>query len=207
MAPISVGDGGGACDALGSRAMRIVVSGTHASGKSTLISDFAAAHPEHLVLPDPFEDLIDDRFDELDANLFARQLEIAARRLAEFPAGSEVIAERGPLDFLAYLHALEALRRPGRSRAAIERGAALTRQAAEQIDLVALVPLAYRDQIAVGEDEDLELRDAMDEALLDLAAEPEFVGRRVVELAGDRVERLARLEEAAVRYSTLDQLP
>ena len=32
--------------------MRIVVSGTHASGKSTLISDFALRHPEFTVLPD-----------------------------------------------------------------------------------------------------------------------------------------------------------
>ncbi|MFC4138171.1 MULTISPECIES: hypothetical protein [unclassified Microbacterium] len=36
--------------------MRIVVSGTHASGKSTLIDAFAAEHPEYRVLPDPFED-------------------------------------------------------------------------------------------------------------------------------------------------------
>ncbi|PPG33152.1 AAA family ATPase [Pseudoclavibacter sp. RFBB5] len=187
--------------------MRIVVSGTHASGKSTLISDFAAAHPEYLVLPDPFEELIDDRFDELDAVLFSRQLDIAAHRLAELPAGSNVIAERGPVDFLAYLHALDALGRPGRSRAAIQRGTALTRQATEQIDLVALVPLAYRDQIAVGEDEDLELRDAMNDALLDLAAEPEFIGPRVVELAGDLAERLAQLEAATLRPSTCDQLP
>ncbi|UUE20380.1 ATP-binding protein [Microbacterium sp. J1-1] len=41
--------------------MRIVVSGTHASGKSTLIADFLAAHPdflaarpEYLSLGDPF---------------------------------------------------------------------------------------------------------------------------------------------------------
>ena len=39
--------------------MRIVVSGTHASGKSTLISDFALRHPEFVVLPDPFEALDD----------------------------------------------------------------------------------------------------------------------------------------------------
>ena len=34
--------------------MRIVVSGTHASGKSTLIADFLAARPEYLSLGDPF---------------------------------------------------------------------------------------------------------------------------------------------------------
>ncbi|MBF4550745.1 AAA family ATPase [Pseudoclavibacter sp. VKM Ac-2888] len=178
--------------------MRIVVSGTHASGKSTLIGDFVAAHPEYRVLPDPFEELLDDRFDDLDAALFSRQLDIAAHRLAELPEGSDVIAERGPVDFLAYLHALEALGRPGRSRAAIRRGAALTRHAAERVDLLVLLPLAYRDQISVSDDEDLELRDAMNDALLDLAAEPELSGPRVVELTGDRAERLAGLEAAGL---------
>ncbi|WP_417555848.1 hypothetical protein [Microbacterium sp.] len=42
--------------------MRIVVSGTHASGKSTLISDFALRHPGFTVLPDPFE-LLDEASD------------------------------------------------------------------------------------------------------------------------------------------------
>ena len=35
--------------------MRIVISGTHASGKSTLIADFASRRPEFEVFPDPYE--------------------------------------------------------------------------------------------------------------------------------------------------------
>lgn len=177
--------------------MRIVVSGTHASGKSTLISDFATAHPEFAVLPDPFEEFLDDSFDEPDAALFGRQLDIAAGRLTEFPAGSDLIAERGPLDFLAYLHSLAGLGRIGASSLALERATAVTRLATTHIDLVALLPLGYRDQIRVGDDEDPELRLAMNAALLDLAGEPELVGPRVVELAGSRAERLAQLEAAA----------
>ena len=33
--------------------MRIVVSGSHCSGKSTLIEDFVAAHPEYVHEPEP----------------------------------------------------------------------------------------------------------------------------------------------------------
>lgn len=84
--------------------VRIVVSGTHASGKSTLISDFASRHPEFTVLPDPFE-LVDED-DAVGAALFAAQLRIAADRLTDEPGRTHVIAERGPLDFLAYLLAL-----------------------------------------------------------------------------------------------------
>ncbi len=35
--------------------MRVVISGTHGSGKSTLIGDFAAAHREWAILPEPIE--------------------------------------------------------------------------------------------------------------------------------------------------------
>ena len=40
--------------------MRIVVSGTHAAGKSTLVSDLALVLRGHARLPDPFELLDDD---------------------------------------------------------------------------------------------------------------------------------------------------
>ena len=84
--------------------MRIVVSGTHASGKSTLIADFVAARPGYEVLPDPFEELEESALD-LDAGTFYSQLVAAAGRLRGLRPGDRVIAERGPLDFLAYLRA------------------------------------------------------------------------------------------------------
>ena len=87
--------------------MRIVVSGTHASGKSTLIADFAAAHPGYRMLPDPFELL--DEAAEADAAAFVAQLRLSAARLTRLAPGDDVIAERGPLDFLAYLDALDVL--------------------------------------------------------------------------------------------------
>lgn len=37
--------------------VRVVVSGTHGSGKSTLIGDFAMAHREWTILADPYEDI------------------------------------------------------------------------------------------------------------------------------------------------------
>jgi hypothetical protein len=44
--------------------------GTHASGKSTLIADFARRHPEYAVFADPFE-LIDESDDRPAAAMFA----------------------------------------------------------------------------------------------------------------------------------------
>jgi hypothetical protein len=173
--------------------MRVVVSGTHASGKSTLVADFAAAHPDWVVLPDPFE-LVDAAADEPDAGTFFLQLRLAAARLeAEAPA--PVIAERGPIDFLAYLDALETLRRPTRSRDLFERGIPVAARAMRAVDLLVVLPLDARR--IVVEDEDPALRQAMDAALRDLADDADVVGDTpVIEIAGDPAARLAQLEDA-----------
>lgn len=176
--------------------MLVVVSGTHASGKSTLISEFAALHPDFEVLPDPFE-LLDDTDAEPGADSFFAQLQLAAARLREPARGVSRIAERGPLDFLAYLDALMSLRRPGRSLAMFRGGLATAAGAMAQADLLVLLPLTEADHIEVPDDEDPELRSAMNDALLELADDPDLVGNaRVIELTGSPSHRLAQLEDA-----------
>jgi hypothetical protein len=176
--------------------MRIAVSGTHASGKSTLIADFAARHPRYEAMPDPFE-LIDERFDRPNPAMFLQQLRIAAERLDETDA-ADVIAERSPLDFLAYLMALEQLGRATASADVLERARALTASALGHVDLIVVLPLTGRDGIRAGADEDLELREAMDAALLELVGDADLIPAktRVVEITGDREARLVALESA-----------
>lgn len=173
--------------------MRIVVSGTHASGKSTLISDFALRHPEFVVLPDPF-DLLDEG-DAPSAALFARQLRLGADRLTA-DAPDDLIAERGPLDFLAYLHALSELGGAALDVDLLEHARARTSAALATVDLLIVLPLTSRDAIHVGSDEHLDLRDAMNEELLELLDDPDLLGDRleVAELTGAPQERLAALE-------------
>ncbi len=176
--------------------MRIVVSGTHGSGKSTLISDFAARHSDFAVLPDPYE-LIDDAFDEPDAGTYFAQLELAAERLVELPADVDAIAERGPLDFLAYLDALNTLGRPTRSGSLYRRGLNRVSIVAGCIDLLVVLPLYPGSGIEVPADEDRELRSAMDAALLELVDDPDLVADvEVVEITGSADERLEQLEAA-----------
>jgi len=172
-----------------------VVSGTHASGKSTLISDFAVGHPEYAVLPDPF-DLLDETWDAAGAASFAAQLRIAADRLLSPDLGADVIAERGPLDFLAYLLALGELTGHHVSRELLERSAALATEALHRVDLLVVLPLGGDEQLVHDFDEHPELREAMNDALLDLLDDPDLIGEHleVVELAGGRGERLAALE-------------
>ena len=114
--------------------VRIVVSGTHASGKSTLVSDLAMALG-YAQLPDPFE-LVDDDVEPAGAESFGQQLAVAAERLVELPAGADVVAERGPVDFLAYLEALADLGRPTARPAVVARLRLTTAEAMAHVDLL-----------------------------------------------------------------------
>lgn len=178
--------------------MRIVVSGTHASGKSTLISDFVLRHPEFVVLPDPFESM-DEAWDSPGAAMFAAQLRVAAARLTDEEHGDSVIAERGPLDFLAYLLAIAEATGQDPDQRFLERAMTLTADALRTVDLLVVLPLTSRDRIEAGEDEHLELRAAAGDILLDLVGDPDLVGDslRAVEITGDPATRVAALEAAA----------
>lgn len=172
--------------------MRIVVSGTHASGKSTLVSDLAATLGCP-ALPDPFE-LVDDDLDPAGAASFVAQLDVAAERLVELPHSADVVAERGPVDLLAYLAALSDLGRPSVGPVVLGRLRASTAAAMTHVDLLVVLPLDPAAGIRVPEDEDPGLRDAMDARLLDLVDDDELVGpaTTVVEVAGGPEERLAQ---------------
>src|SRR5215211_3229445 len=91
--------------------MRIAVSGTHGTGKSTLIDEFLRAHPNFIHEPEPYTVMVEDLGEEFSAepcveDLY-RQLEFNIDRLRQHAPGERVIYERCPLDFLAYIDALD----------------------------------------------------------------------------------------------------
>ena len=178
------------------RLVRIVVSGTHAVGKSTLVSDFAMSHPQFQVLTDPF-DLVDVH-DDASAASFHDQLDLAAERLLVLEKGADVIAERGPLDFVAYLEASVRLCRATVSGPIWEELRATTSAAMAHVDLLVVLPLTGAQSIWVPDEEDPQLRTAMDEQLLDLCNDEGMVGGvgSIVELAGPLEDRLTHLTES-----------
>jgi len=179
--------------------VRIVVSGTHASGKSTLVSDLALALRGHAQLPDPFE-LVDDE-EPAGAASFVRQLVVAAERLVALPAGCDVVAERGPVDFLAYLAALADLGRRSARPDLTDRLRGLTADAMAHVDLLVVIPLESPDPILVPDDEDPELRAAMDAHLLDLCEEDELVGSvPKLEVSGSPESRVAQVLAAVAAH-------
>lgn len=175
--------------------MRIVVSGTHATGKSTLIADFVRRHPEFEILPDPFE-LLDETWDAPSTAMFSAQLRIATDRLVRAGDSECLIAERGPIDFLAYLFAMAELTGNPVSDDLAERATAMSATALGTVDLLVVLPISAGDPIYVGDEEYPELRDAMNDVLLGLIDDPDVVGDHltVAEIVGDPAARLAALE-------------
>lgn len=190
---------------LNSSGVRIAISGTHCSGKTTLAEDFIAAHRDYLNEPEPYEWMRDvygeELGDEPTADDFWRQLEISVERLGSYAPGSKVVAERSPADFLAYVLALSDLGRAGGASELAVSAAELAAVGIANVDLLVLLPLNRRDGIAVPVAEDAALRDAMNDRLVDIITVDEYAlfgsgSPRVIEVQGTRDERLRLLEQA-----------
>lgn len=173
--------------------MRIAVSGTHGAGKSTLIDEFLRRNPEFLHEPEPYTVLVEDLGEEFSAEPcvedFRRQLEFNIERLSQHAADENVIYERCPVDFLAYIHALD----PNSAEALLES----TTEAMQHLDLIVYLP--YNS--ATGDDEFPKLQRAVDRRLTSIFRDDEFgimssINATVVEADGPTHHRLRTLENA-----------
>lgn len=182
--------------------MRIAISGTHCSGKSTLVEAFLSEHPDYSHEPEPYTVLVEDYGDEFSseptAEEFLRQLEFNAERLCDYSPGDRVIFERCPADFLAYILALQDLNREGGRSNVLETARAFAVRAFGQLDLIVYLPADDID-IDVPEEEDPELRLAMDRQLASILLEDQlglFTSRhpQIFELTGSITDRLRLLE-------------
>lgn len=166
--------------------MRIAVSGTHGGGKSTLIDEFLRLHREFVHEPEPYAVLVEDYGEEFSAEPcvedFLRQLEFNLERLDQHAAGENVIYERCPLDFLAYLSALGA----DVSQALLKR----ISDAMQQLDLIIYLPLE-----SDNDDDFPKLRRTMDHQLSDILISANVT---VIEATGSTAQRLRVIANALI---------
>lgn len=175
--------------------MRIAVTGTHGSGKTTLIEDFAAANPHYEPVPEPYWLLAQQGTVFADGPTVA-DLEEQLRQSCTLLLGtseSDVIFDRCPLDFLAYLEVVSAAEGfewtpDGKLLSRIEKALAT-------LDLIVFVPLTQPDEVKVAI-EYPKLRARVDARLKTMLREDELGllehGPRVVEVTGTREERVGR---------------
>ena len=170
--------------------MRIAVSGTHGVGKSTLIDEFLRRHPEFVHEPEPYTVMVEDLGEEFSAEPsvedFRRQLEFNIERLSQHAPGENVIYERCPVDFLAYIHALDRKS----AEALLER----VSEAMRHLDVILYLPFD-------GTSEEFpKLQRAVDRRLRSIFREDEFgimssTNAIIVEAEGSTDHRLHTLEK------------
>ena len=174
--------------------MRIAVSGTHCIGKSTLIDEFLRAHRNFTHEPEPYAVLVEDFGEEFSAEPSVedsyRQLEFNIDRLKRYAPEERVIYERCPIDFLAYITALD----PQAAEAALS----LVSNAIQHLDLILYLPLNNDDN---NDAEYPKLRKAVDRQLSAVFRDDEFeiissTNVIVAEANGSTSKRLRTLEAA-----------
>jgi predicted ATPase len=144
--------------------MRIGISGTHGTGKTTLAEALCARLPGHVVADEPYYLLEEEGYEFAfppSAEDYRALLARSARSMTEPGHPAAVIFDRTPLDYLAYLAAT------GTEPA--DEDAASLRPAFERLDLLVLTPVTPETEQALPPPEMPALRQQTNDALLDLA--------------------------------------
>lgn len=174
--------------------MRIAVTGTHGTGKTTLTEDLAAACPDLKLVPEPLWVFADGMAFVDGPNIphFEEQLAQSCALIVDQASRSNVVFDRCPFDYLAYLDMLSA--EEGAEWSPQGRLLSRIEGAMGALDLLIFVPLAEPDEIEGGI-EYPELRGRVDERLKMMLGEgnPDLLdaGPRVIEVFGAPDRRVA----------------
>jgi GTPase SAR1 family protein len=177
--------------------MRIAVTGTHGSGKTTLIEDFLERHPVYEHEPEPYLAMAQNGVTFADgASLpdLEEQLTQSVALVLSHAGDPDVVFDRCPLDYVGYLEVVAEREGAGWDPS----GKLLSRieKALAGLDLIVFVPLLQPDEITVAIEQP-RLRKAVDQRLKGILDEDVFGLRdspaRVVEISGTRQQRVERL--------------
>lgn len=181
--------------------MRIAVTGTHGSGKSTLIGDFLDTHPAYRHLQEPYWELVQQGVVFADGPTLAdliEQFEQSAAMILASAAERHVIHDRSPVDFIAYLEVMSA--REGDEWSPTGRQLAQAEKALASLDLLVFLPLSEPDEIRTSI-EFAALRRAVDRRLKRILRDDDLGlfadGPRIAEITGRRGVRAIALGRIA----------
>lgn len=166
--------------------MKIAISGTHCSGKTTLVEELARALPTYEVVDEPYYQLVEEGHQFAEAPCL-EDFELQLDRSIEciVGGGRDGLFERCPVDFLAYLFAHR-----DSMRFDVASWLPRVRSAVEQLGLIVFVPVENPDRIRVPGSENAGLRRRVDEQLRQLLTDnPWEFDMRVLEVTGATRER------------------
>ena len=181
--------------------MRLAVSGSHSTGKSTLIAAFLAECPWYQHEPEAFESLADDVELTISegptADGLQALLEQTMSALSLYPPGAFVVFERSPVDYLAYAAASRSWPK-GSVASFLEMLVPQVRRSLRSLDLIALVPVSATGPHSRSGEEP-RFRQRVDEALRRALVDDDYglfydqSSPRVVELPPHSDRQLAEL--------------
>ncbi len=208
--------------------MRIAVSGSHSLGKSTIVNDWMAQHPEFLReeepyralgLYGPYEILFRDASTKLHNGI---QLFYNISRIHRYENfADDVIFDRAPVDYLAYSQYTANQGSTDIDDAFVESMVPAVRESLDHLDILAFVPRSEDWPVAMEDDGirpvDYAYRDEVDAIFKQIYREgrfqvfPEKNSPFLVELCGSRETRLSQLQEAidavtAARLAALSKI-
>ncbi len=149
--------------------MRIAISGTHFSGKTSLIEVLSSKLNRYEVFEEPYLILEESGYDFSDPPTiedFEKQLECSVELIEEAPKNA--IFDRSPFDFLAYAQVLS---ENSGDDLDLEAWSEQVEEALPQIDVLFFLPIESPDLIKVPRSEDSDLRYGVDEKLRELILE------------------------------------
>ena len=144
--------------------MRVGISGTHGTGKTTLAQALCAHLPGHVAADEPYYLLEAEGYEfgfPPSPEDYRALLVRSVRSMNSPPLRSRVVFDRTPLDYLAYMAAIGA-DLPG------EAGAAALRPAFASLDLLVITLITPETEQALPAAELPRLRSEMNDALLEV---------------------------------------
>lgn len=177
------------------------MSGSHGTGKSTLIAAFLERRPDYVHEPEAFETIGDDVDLTESGGVTAEGL----RALLDYTVSAVeghtdhpcVVFERSPVDYLAYARAARESWPPGEADDFLSTCIPIVRSAIRHLDLIAYVPVSAL--LRLRDDADPRTRRRVDRCLKSALLDDEydlFEGRDrpvILELPADPEARLSDL--------------
>jgi len=170
--------------------MRIAISGTHFSGKSTLVEALSEALPHYTIVEEPYLVLQEEGYDFAEMPTiedFELQLERSIENLDE--SAPDIIFDRCPADILGYL-----LSHTDAEAFDLQEWLPRIQTAIRKLDLVVFLPIEEPDRIALPFSQDAAYRQHVDEKLKEIILHNLFdFGTDVFEVTGSPQKRVEQV--------------
>lgn len=187
--------------------MRIAVSGTHFIGKSTLIEDFIKKHPDYKREIEPYYKLQDEKTMELSLEpsieSLLEQLDYSIEQLHTHANERNIIFDRCPIDFLAYTMCALDQDSIDINDSEVSEKFPEIKEALNHLDLIVFLPIDKENSIEYTEENPF-YQKAADKCFKKIYRDeicdifPRYGHPKIIEISGDRKERIKKLESYLV---------